>query len=173
MARDGYILVSIVFYIAGILYMILSPLPPLAVCISSGAILIIYGIVKIIGYFSDDLYCLAFQNDLACGLFLIVMGMIVIGRNLRIWQHLSPCLGLLILLDALLKLQTSKDARRFGLKTWNLILALAVIAGILGVLIIVKPFSGVRTSNMIGGCGLCAEGAMNHLLVKETVRIRH
>lgn len=47
------------------------------------------------------------------------------------------------------------------------------IAGILGVLIIVKPFSGIRTSNIIGGCELCAEGALNHLLVKETVKIRH
>lgn len=74
-----------------------------------GMILIIYGIVKVIGYFSDDLYCLAFQYDLACGLFLIAMGM--------------------ILLDALLKIQISKDARKFGL--------------------------------------------MNHLLVRETMKIRH
>lgn len=173
MARDGYILVSIVFYIVGIIYMVWSPLPPLAVCISSGIILIIYGIVKVIGYFSNDLYCLAFQYDLACGLFLIAIGLIVLGCNLRIWEHLAPCFGLLILLDALLKLQTSKDARKFGLGTWNLILGSAVIAGILGVLIIVKPFSGIRISNIIGGCGLCAEGALNHLLVKETVKIRH
>lgn len=172
-ARDGYILISIIFYIAGILYMALSPVPPLTVCISSGTILIIYGIVKIIGYFSDDLYCLAFQYDFACGLFLIVMGAIAIGRNVRIWQHLSPCLGVLILLDALLKLQISKDACKFGLQTWNRILAAAILAGILGALIIVKPFPGVRISHMIGGCGLLAEGVMNHLLVKETVIFRH
>lgn len=170
-ARNGYILISIIFYIAGIIYMVLSPLSPLAVCMSSGMILIIYGIVKIIGYFSDDLYCLAFQYDFACGLFLIVMGMIAIGCNLRIWQHLSPCLGLLILLDALLKLQISKDACKFGLKTWNLILAAAIIAGTFGILIIVKPFPGVQVSHMIGGCGLLAEGFMNHLMVKETVKI--
>ena len=110
MARDGYILISIIFYIVGVGFMVLSPLPPLAVCISSGLILIIYGVVKVTGYFSNDLYCLAFQYDLACGLFLIAIGMIALGCNLRIWQHLSPCLGLLILMDALLKLQTSKDA---------------------------------------------------------------
>lgn len=173
MARDGYILVSIIFYIAGIIYMALSPLPPLAVCIGSGMILIVYGIVKIIGYFSDDLYCLAFQYDLACGLFLIATGMIVLGCNLRIWQHLSPCLGLLILLDALLKLQISKDAKKFGLGTWKQILISAAAAGIFGVLIIVKPFSEMVISNMIGGCGLLAEGLMNHLTVRQTVKIRH
>lgn len=118
-----------------------------------------------------DLYCLAFQYDFACGLFLIVMGMIAIGCNLRIWQHLSPCLGLLILLDALLKLQISKEACKFGLKTWNLILAAAIAAGILGILIIVKPFPQMRISHMIGGCGLLTEGFMNHLMVQETVKI--
>lgn len=172
-ARDGYILVSIVFYIAGIMYMIRSSLQPLSVCISSGIILIVYGIVKIIGYFSDDLYCLAFQYDFACGLFFITIGVIVLGCNLRIWAHLSPSLGLLILLDALLKLQISKDAQKFGLRTWNIILILAVIAGVLGILIIVKPFQGLRASCLIGGCGLFAEGIMNHMMVIQTVKIRH
>lgn len=116
-ARNGYILISIVFYIAGIIYMTASSVPPYMICIGSGIILIAYGIVKIIGYFSNDLYNLAFQYDLACGLFLIVVGVIVLRCNLRIQQYLSPALGLLILLDAFLKLQTSKDARKFGIES--------------------------------------------------------
>lgn len=169
MARDGYILISVIFYIAGIIYMIVSSVSPMVVCISSGIILIVYGLVKILGYFSDDLYCLAFQYDLACGLFLIVVGIIVLGCNLRIWNYLSPGLGLLILLDSFLKLQTSKDAQKFGLETWNWILAFSVIAGIFGVLIIVKPFPDMRISHIINGCGLLMEGFMNHLTVIKTV----
>lgn len=172
MARDGYILISTIFYIAGILYMFLRSVSPLAICICSGMILILYGIVKIIGYCSGDLYDLAFQYDLACGVFLIVVGMIVLGCNLRIWQYLSPALGLLILLDAVLKIQTSKDARKFGLKTWNWILTVSIVAAIFGVLIIVRPFTGTRTSHVIAGCGLLAEGLMNHLTVKETVKLQ-
>ena len=171
MARDGYILISVIFYITGIIYMIVSSVSPMAVCISSGIILIVYGLVKILGYFSDDLYCLAFQYDLACGLFLIVEGIIVLGCNLRIWNYLSPGLGLLILLDSLLKLQTSKDAQKFGLETWNWILVFSVLAGIFGVLIIVKPFSDMRISHIINGCGLLMEGFMNHLTVIKTVII--
>lgn len=170
-ARDGYILISIIFYIAGIIYIAVSPVSPLVICICSGIILIAYGIVKIIGYCSDDLYKLAFQYDLACGILLIVVGIIVLGCNLRIRQYLSPALGLLILVDAVLKVQTSKDARKFGLETWNWILTFSIIAGVFGVLIIVKPFSGIRPSHVIDGCGLLAEGVMNHLTVRETVKI--
>lgn len=84
MARNGYILISFIFYISGIIYMILPSVSPLLDCIGSGIILVVYGIVKIIGYCSDDLYNLAFQQDLASGVFLIVVGIITLGCNLRL-----------------------------------------------------------------------------------------
>ncbi|MGN0315598.1 MAG: DUF308 domain-containing protein [Fusicatenibacter sp.] len=74
MARGGYILISVIFNIAGIVYMMVPTISPLTLCICGGLILIAYGIVKIIGYLSDDMYDLAFQYDLACGLFLMVLG---------------------------------------------------------------------------------------------------
>ena len=171
MARNGYFLISFIFYISGIIYMILPSVSPMSACIGSGIILVAYGIVKIIGYCSDDLYNLAFQYDFACGVFLIVVGIITLGCNLRLRPYLSPALGLLILLDAVLKLQTSKDAKVFGLETWTWILTFSIIAGVFGVLIIVKPFSGIRATHAINGCGLLAEGVMNQLTVKETVKI--
>ena len=79
-----------------------------------GIILVAYGIVKIIVYLSDNLYDLAFQYDLACGILLIVL-----GCNLRIRSYLSSGLGLLILLDDVLKVQTAKDAKVFGLEIWK------------------------------------------------------
>lgn len=171
MARGGYILISVIFYIAGIACLMIPSISPLTLCICGGLILIAYGIIKIIGYFSDDMYDLAFQYDLACGLFLMVLGIIVLGCNLRIRPYLSPGLGLLILLDAVLKVQTAKDAKVFGLKTWKRILTFSIIAAVFGVLIIIKPFQGGQTSRIIAGCGLFAEGMMNHLTVKETVKV--
>lgn len=171
MARDGYILISVIFYIAGIVCLMIPSISPLTLCICGGLILIAYGIVKIIGYLSDDMYDLAFQYDLACGLFVMVLGVIILGCNLRIRPYLSPGLGLLILLDAVLKVQTAKDAKVFGLETWKRILTFSIIAAIFGILIIIKPFQGGQTSRIIAGCGLFAEGIMNHLTVKETVKV--
>ena len=94
----------------------------MAFCIAGGILLITYGIIKIIGYLSDDLYNLAFQYDLGCGLFLIVLGMIVLVRNIRIQDHLYQGMGCLILLDSLLTIQTCGDAKKFGLETWYRIL---------------------------------------------------
>lgn len=169
-ARNGYLMLSAVFCAAGIAYMICPSVPPMILCVIGGVILVIYGIVKIIGYLSDDLYCLAFQYDLACGILLIVVGLILLGCNVRIQHLLSPGLGILTLMDAVLKVQTSKDARAFGLKSWSRILAFSIIAGVFGALIIIEPFSGVRARHILNGCGLLVEGFMNYLEIRETVR---
>lgn len=134
MARDGYVLISIIFYIAGIVCMTIPSISPLVLYITGGIILVAYGIVKIIGY-------------------------------------LSPGLGLLILLDAVLKVQTAKDAKVFGLEIWKWILTLSIIVATFGILIIIKPFQESQISHVIIGCGFFAEGLMNHLTVKETVKI--
>lgn len=170
-ARHGYVFISIIFYIIGLLHMLWLGAAPMAVCILGGIILISYGIIKVIGYFSNDLYCLAFQYDMGCGLFLVVIGVIILGCNLRIKPYLMPGLGLLILLDSLMKVQTAREARAFGLKSWILLLFLSILAGAFGVLIVIMPFQKPRIVHVITGCGLLAEGAMNHLMVKEMVKI--
>ncbi len=99
---------------------------------------------------------------------MIVLGTIVLGLNVRVWRYLRPALGMLILLDGLLTIQTSKDSKKFGLEVWHWILICAVIVSVLGALVVVSTF-WEKPSQMINGCAILTEGLMNHLLVKSTV----
>lgn len=170
LAKMGYLVISVIFYIAGVAYMILPEVSPLVLCVISGIILIAYGVIKIIGYFSKDMYCLAFQYDLACGLFLIVFGIITLVRGQQIMPHLSINLGALILLDSLLTVQMSKDAKRFGLETWYVILTAAIVAGVFGGLVIIRPFQTPFFQHIIAGFALLAQGAKSHCVVLLTVK---
>ena len=162
-ARSGYILISILFYLSGILCLIIPDISGKAIAIAGGIILIAYGIIKITGYLSKDLYCLAFQYDLACGIFLLVLGTVVLAVNQRFKGYLLPGVGVLILLDSLLCIQTSMDAKRFGLSSWLVILALSILSGTFGAVLI------VTNTQMIAGCSLLAEGVMRHYIVHCTV----
>lgn len=162
-ARTGYILISILFYISGIFCIVTPEMNGNATVIASGLILIIYGIIKIIGYLSKDLYCLAFQYDFACGLFLIVLGIVVLIIGNRFKGYLLSVLGILILLDSLLGIQTSIDAKKFGLPSWVIILAASILPGTLGVILIVTE------SRLVAGFCLLAEGFMRHYIVRCTV----
>lgn len=170
LARDGYLAVSILFCAAGLCYILLPEPSPSTVCTLSGVILLLYGIIKITGYFSNDLYCLAFQYDLACGLFLVVLGVILLSCRQRVLPYLSPGLGVLVLLDSLLAIQTAKDARQFGLRTWSVILAAAMLAAAFSVLLIVRPYHSPLAAHLAAGGTLLAEGLKNLCVVVFTVK---
>ena len=169
-AQYGYVLIAITFCVLGMIYMISPQISCFSFDILSGIILIVYGIIKIIGYFSNDLYCLAFQHDLASGLFLIALGIITLGYNHKIQDYASIGLGGLILLDSLLKIQTSGDAKRFGLKNWYCILGLSLIAGVFGFLTIMCTFQKEMPIRYVIGCALLSEGLMSHYLIYYTVK---
>ena len=162
-ARTGYILISILFYLSGILCLTIPNINGKAAAMAGGIILIAYGIIKITGYLSKDLYCLAFQYDLACGIFLLVLGIVVLTVNQKFQGYLLPGVGVLILLDSLLCIQTSVDAKRFGLTSWPIILALSTLSGVLGAVLIISD------TQMAAGCSLMAEGFMRHYIVHSTV----
>ena len=57
-AQAGYIVISIAFYAGAILFLCGQWLPAPLLCIFCGVCLLAYGVIKIIGYFSEDLFCL-------------------------------------------------------------------------------------------------------------------
>lgn len=164
-ARTGYILISILFYLSGILCLTIPNISGKATAIAGGIILIAYGIIKITGYLSKDLYCLAFQYDFACGIFLLVLGIVVLTASQKFKGNLLSAVGVLILLDSLLCIQISLDAKRFGLSSWPVILAFSILSGALGAVLI------VTNTQIIAGCSLLAEGVMRHYIIHCTVNL--
>ena len=129
-AKIGYIMISIAFYISGLCCIISPNVMGRNGKVAAGILLIAYGIIKMIGYFSKDLYCLAFQYDLACGIFLIILGVVALSIRNPKEGYMLAGLGILILLDSLLVIQTSLDARRFGMTEWKWFLFFSVLSAL-------------------------------------------
>lgn len=169
-ARDGYIFISILFYISAVCYMALPALPPIWLCVVSGGILIVYGIIKMVGFFSDDIYCLAFQDDLALGVLMLILGTGLLVFNLRVVDFIPVGIGWLALLDSLFKVQMSRDAKNFGLRQWKTILGVGLLTAVLSVLLIFFCPPRTHWGHIITGVVLLAEGIMNHCVVLCTVK---
>ena len=130
--KRAYIVLSVVQFVLGA-YLIARPEQSFSIaCYAIGTVLVVYGIIKLIGYFTKDMYQLAFQFDLAMGIFSLVAGCIFLFRTEWIAELIPAFIGVIVLIDAVFKIQTSLDAKRFGISKWWLILILAVIAGALG-----------------------------------------
>lgn len=173
-AKAAYIAVSILLCALGILLMLKPDLSLSAIGIIAGALLFAFGVVKLIGYFSKDLYRLAFQFDLALGILLIALGCVILFRPEHMMSFLCIVLGIAILADGLFKVQTALDARRFGLRSWWLILSLAILAGVTGAALVLRPAEGARVLAMLLGVSLLAEGILNLSVALCAVKVvRH
>lgn len=170
-AKTGYIIMSLLLCVLGIVLIAVPGLSALVICRAGGGILVLFGFVKIVGYFSKDLYRLAFQFDLAFGILLIALGMILIFRSNIMLNIVCVFLGVLILTDALLKIQIAIDSKEFGISRWWLILAAAVLTGIIGFLLVLRPSESVQIMMLLLGMSLLTEGILNLITILSVVKI--
>ena len=170
-AKAGYILMSAVFCVLGVLF-IVRPDRSLALMGKVlGIALIAFGIFKLVGYFSRDLFRLAFQYDLEFGILLIALGVIVLPRSEDVMGILAAAIGVAILADGLFKVRIAMDSRAFGIRSWWLILLLAAASGAAGLLLVLRPWQGARLLARLLGASLLCEGALNLCVAVSTVKI--
>lgn len=170
-AKVGYIIISIMLCALGVVLIAVPDFSASLLCRIGGAFLILFGCVKIIGYFSKDLYRLAFQYDLAFGILMIVLGIALIVRTDTMGNIICIFLGICILADALLKIQISVDSKTFGIRQWWLILAVALITGTIGFLLVIRPWEGAQIVMLLLGIALLTEGVLNLVTILTTVKI--
>lgn len=173
MAKIGYIAVSAALCFFGVLLIVKPEISLAAFGLFTGIVLIIFGIIKIVGYLSRDLYRLAFQYDLACGILVIALGIMVILEPNDVIETICIAVGITFLMDGLLKIQISIDAKTFGIRQWWLILSVALLTVVIGVLLVSRTSGSVRTLMVLLGISLLADGIMNLTTVLSTVKIIH
>lgn len=170
-AKTGYIVLSAIMCIAGILLITNPDISITVVGITASIVMIVFGIIKVIGYFSKDLYRLAFEHDLAFGILLIVLGIIELLNPGTMITVLCTTLGIAALADGLVKVQISMRAKPFGISTWWLILTIAIITIGIGIALLVNPGASSETLMILLGIVLFVEGLLNLITVLLTVKI--
>lgn len=167
-AKVGYIIMSAVFCLAGLMFMMRSDISEAFLVWLMGAYMIVFGIIKIIGYFSKDLFRLAFQYDFEFGIVLIVLGTIIFAKSYCSLNYVCIAAGIAILADSLFKIRIAGDAKKFGINSWWVILMLAVLSCILGSLLSVFPW---ESTGLLTGVSLLSEGILHLWVALSTVRI--
>ena len=136
----------------------------------TGAALVAFGIARLVGFLSRDLYRLAFQHDSVLGTIAIALGLVLILRRGVAVEALCLVLGVGIAADGLFKIKTALDAKRFGLNTWWLVLLLAAISTAVGVWLALSPAGG-RLLVCLTGASLLALGALNLCVALCAIKI--
>ena len=168
--KNSYSILTICLILVGAVLLIWPHMALGAICKMCGIFLIIFGLVKLTGYFSKDIFQLAFQYDLGLGIASIIFGLIMVIRSWATIQLFSICIGIFLLIDAALKMQTAFESKKFGFRNWWVTLLIAIIVCILGILLFSMPFQTSGVITRLIGINLILDGALNLFVVQSTVR---
>jgi uncharacterized membrane protein HdeD (DUF308 family) len=166
--KIAYSIVSLTLLLYGFFLVVYPQLGIQWIYKIGGVLFIGIGIAKVIGYFSKDILQLAFQHDLAMGIVSIVIGILMLMWTKDMIRILTILLGLFMLIEALLKIQTAIDARQIGFKKWWLILVIGISTAVIGGLLIAAPISTNLIIRLIG-LTILTYGLMNLYVVQNTV----
>ena len=170
-AKYGYIAISAIFTVAG-LAMIFYPTPSQSfIGIFFGIAILVFGIIKLVGYWSRDLFRLAFQYDLQFGVLLCVLGIITLIRHKDAVAFLCAAYGICIMADSLFKIRTALDAKAFGIRQWWVTLVLAGLTALIGLLITLCPVAAARAVTVLLGISFVSEGLLSLGVAISMVKI--
>ncbi len=170
-AKAAYLAISAVISLIGLAMLLFPGVSAELTGTVIGIAMIVFGLIKLAGYFSRDLFRLAFQFDLAFGLLLIAIGVIVVINPIDALSFICVALGIPILADGLFKIQIAVDSRRFGIRNWWVILIVALITGFFGLTLVFRPAESAAVLMLMLGVALITEGALNMLTVLSAVKI--
>ncbi len=170
-AKTCSIIVSALFCLFGVLLLVFPDVSVSVVGVAAAVMLIAFGLTKLTGFFSKDLYRLAFQYDLASGILLLALGVLLMMSPNRAMSFLCLILGIAVAVDGWFKVQMALDARRFGLRSWWLILTTGVLTGLIGLVVAFRPAASAEVLMMLMGVSLLAEGLMTLCVTLCAVKI--
>ncbi|MBS5523898.1 MAG: DUF308 domain-containing protein [Clostridiales bacterium] len=154
-------LVSIFYILAGIILIIWPDIAVKIVCYIISAVLLIYGLIRILIYLRSDNTRRYFQFDLVVGIITIAFGLFILFKPVLFVSLLPFAIGLCILFDSIIKFQNAFDLKHAGLLYWQIPLAISIITAILGLMLVINPFGATVTLVRCMGIFFIVDGLAN------------
>ena len=97
--KIAYMTACVIFMLIGIMLMGFPEFSMVAVCYLIGIMFIILGVIKIMAYFSQEKYNIAFQFDLALGILSVIVGICTVIHHNWIISILPIIIGIMIIAE--------------------------------------------------------------------------
>ncbi len=156
--RNEMIIMNVATIILGILMVMFPDTINGLICQSIGAVLCVWGIIRIVKYFME-------RAENVFGSFGLVQGVAMLGFGIFLLVNpnffvgfIDMVLGIVLLVMAVIKLQYAFDFLKLDSTRWWIQLIGAVIMAVLGILALTKPFGAANIVMILIGAGLIFSG---------------
>lgn len=159
--KKSYFASSLAFILLGLALLLWPETSLRVVCYLFGALILLKGVLSIWAYIRAEEHFFFSYFTLLFGVAASALGVFLLIRPDTVVSVLPILIGLFIVFDGVVRLQSAFDLRRVGYTAWWSFLLLALLSAALGVLMIWNPFATVQVLVMAIGIILLIEGALN------------
>ena len=170
-AKIGYLVISVLFCVLGIVLIAAPGTSVVWLGRLLGIGMIVFGAIKLVGYFSRDLFRLAFQYDLQFGLLLLALGIITLIKPGNVMGFICISLGICMLAESMFKVKIALEAKGFGIRVWWLTFSLAIVTGVMGLVLVFRPSDAMQVMMVLLGISFLAQGILNLSVAISMVKI--
>ena len=152
------IVVSLVLLVIAI-FLIAKPGIALTTAVTIfGFVFLVEGIISIISYTMEEPEVRAFSSELMMGILLTMLGLIILFNKSLFISMIPIITGIWIMIRSIMKFQFAINLKSMATEKWGWMLATSILMCILGILIIVNPFTAIFTlTRFVGIMILIAE----------------
>jgi uncharacterized membrane protein HdeD (DUF308 family) len=158
--------------IIGVVLLIWPSVSNTVICYVIAVAFIAYGIFRTACYFTRGSVETMLARDLAAGLISVAVGVFCLLKPSVVISILPVLFGLALIAGAMGAVQTAFDLRRMEDGHWALSLIAALVFLILGILILVDPFSSAMVLTRFIGAALIIEGVCGLISAVKTAKLR-
>jgi uncharacterized membrane protein HdeD (DUF308 family) len=126
-----------------------------------GAVLLVMGAIRIIGYFVRKDTSTPFKFDLSLGICNAVIGLFILLKPDALIAIYGILAGIALMLDAAIKIQMAFDLKRMGYVMWYVTLIFALVMGVFGIILVFNPFTAADALAVFVGIALMLDGVIN------------
>ncbi len=157
----SYILLSALYVVLGIVLLLWPTSSVQMICYTLGFIMVVLGITYGILYFTKDRLTGVLQMDLVIGIICLAFGAFILLNPEFLASVMPFAMGIILLLGAVVKIQSAVNMKRLAFQKWYLVLLMAFVMLILAAILLWNPFSGERAMILYTGACLVADGLTN------------
>ena len=157
----SYIFISALYVVLGVVLLAWPTLSVQMICYGLAVAMIVIGISYGIMYFTKDSLEGFLQMDLVIGIVCLAFGIFILLNPTFLSSVLPFAMGIILLLGAIVKIQSAINMKKLRLKKWYLILICALVIGVLGAVLLWNPFEEEKYMILYIGICLILDGLTN------------
>lgn len=163
--KHNYFINAVIMVILGIVLVIWPHILGVMLCYLLGGALIVMGIFQLISFLRGER--LGFYNKfvMMMGIVLVLLGIWICAQPRIVLSIIPVVVGIIVLIHGLMDIQYTLDIKKAGSEKWWIALIAAALTLIVGLLLMLNPFTAYEITMVLLGVAMLYDGGSDLALL--------